>query len=116
MRKRRADLLTREEIELEKQAKERARETKIDATKLALLYCRQSTKKQTRSLLCVPGEEDDDLEEEALDFCPLDLSSGDPARIEKATFAILNMENSVMIADPTPPSDDEGDSDTAAAR
>lgn len=74
----------------------------------------QSSKKQTKGLLCVPGEEDDDLEEEALDFCPLDLSSGDPVRIEKATFAILNMENSVMIADPTPPSDDEGDSDTPA--
>ncbi|PUU73462.1 inositol-pentakisphosphate 2-kinase [Tuber borchii] len=74
----------------------------------------QSSKKQTKGLLCVPGGEDDDLEEEALDFCPLDLSSGDPTRIEKATFAILNMENSVMIADPTPPSDDEGDNDTPA--
>src|SRR5260370_11049854 len=47
MKKRRTDLLTKEEIELERQAKKRARETKIDTTKLALLYCRQSTRKQT---------------------------------------------------------------------
>ncbi|CUS07137.1 unnamed protein product [Tuber aestivum] len=73
----------------------------------------QSAKEQTKGLLGVPGEEVD-LEEEVRDFCPLDLSSGDPARIERATFAILNMENSVMIADPTSPSDDEGDSDSPA--
>src|SRR6266571_2644595 len=47
MKKRRVDLLTKEEIEAEKQAKKRAKETKIDTTRLALLYCRQSTKKQT---------------------------------------------------------------------
>lgn len=53
------------------------------------------------------GQEYEEHEPEAAEFCPLDLASGDPARIEKATFAIVNMDNAVMIADPTPPSDDE---------
>lgn len=71
----------------------------------------QSAKKQQQGFLAVPtahnNNDDDDLEEESLDFCPLDLASGDPARIERAVFAIANMENAVMIADPTPPSDDD---------
>jgi len=41
------------------------------------------------------------------EYCPLDLASGDKDRIEAAVFAIVNTQNSVMIADPTPGSDDE---------
>jgi hypothetical protein len=72
----------------------------------------QSAKKrQGNTHLTVPAVDDgndDEMEEDSLDFCPLDLASNDPVRIEKAVFAIANMENAVMIADPTPPSDDEG--------
>lgn len=53
------------------------------------------------------AQQDEEHESEASEFCPLDLASGDPARIEKATFAIVNMDGAVMIADPTPSSDDD---------
>lgn len=59
------------------------------------------------------GQIEDEHEPEAAEFCPLDLSSGNPARIEKATFAIVNMDNAVMIADPTPPSDDDEAEDSS---
>ncbi|KAH0605645.1 uncharacterized protein H6S33_004867 [Morchella sextelata] len=59
------------------------------------------------------GQIEEEHESEAAEFCPLDLSSGDPARIEKATFAIVNMDNAVMIADPTPPSDDDEAEDSS---
>lgn len=48
------------------------------------------------------------------EYCPLDLASGDSERIEQAVYAIVNSQNSVMIADPTPGSDDDeadGDDD-----
>jgi hypothetical protein len=40
-------LKTKAEQEAEKEAEKRAKRTQIDTTKLALLYCRQSTKEQT---------------------------------------------------------------------
>ena len=48
-------------------------------------------------------------EERIPEYCPLDLSSGDQERIEQAVYAIVNLQNAVMIADPTPGSDDEGE-------
>ena len=39
-------LLSNAQIQAEKEAEKRAKQTKIDTTKLALLYCRQSTKEQ----------------------------------------------------------------------
>jgi inositol-pentakisphosphate 2-kinase len=41
------------------------------------------------------------------EYCPLDLASGDAARIEQAVFAIVNSQNSVMIADPSAADSDE---------
>ncbi|KAL7276645.1 Inositol-pentakisphosphate 2-kinase [Rhizina undulata] len=61
------------------------------------------------------GEEDEEGgdEEKVPEYCPLDLSSGNAARIEQAVFAIVNMENSVMIADPgSSSSEDEMDVDS----
>ncbi|KAF8540256.1 inositol-pentakisphosphate 2-kinase [Trichophaea hybrida] len=54
-------------------------------------------------------EEEMDEGTQPLEYCPLDLSSGDQERIEQAVYAIVNSQNAVMIADPTPGSDDEGD-------
>jgi inositol-pentakisphosphate 2-kinase len=49
-------------------------------------------------------------DEEVPEYCPLDLTSGEKARVEQAVFAIVNTQNSVMIADPTPGSDEEDES------
>ena len=43
------------------------------------------------------------------DYCPLDLASGDKERMEQAIYAIVNSQNSVMIADPT--GDESGNED-----
>ncbi|KAI5816596.1 inositol-pentakisphosphate 2-kinase [Pyronema omphalodes] len=48
-------------------------------------------------------------EEQVPEYCPLDLCSGQQERIEQAVYALLNGNNAVMIADPTPDEDDDGE-------
>ncbi|KAI5804954.1 inositol-pentakisphosphate 2-kinase [Geopyxis carbonaria] len=46
-------------------------------------------------------------DEEAGTYCPLDLASGDTARIEAAVYALVNEPDAVMIADPAGAGDEE---------